>query len=251
MKNIYTSKRDADAKAFSTKDTRDIYVLKTKIAHFEDKIRVAELDKQKLKKLEKEKIGKIEEEKTSIEESIDNVINEINKKKEKIYNIQKQNVDTFRTALGKLTEEYEQLEDKLGGFNEELTKLKNEGQKLKAEYDEANNQYAKLKENAEKRIADLNMLKEKYPEEFKYFQEKTKLLNKINELKQENKNIDKERKNLEKNISEDSKVRMTLNTTNQKITSEKDRNSSKIEELKSGIALEQLESDLVGPILKR
>ena len=63
MKGKYYTKRDADAKAFSTKHARDIYVLKTKIAHVEDKIRVTEIDKQKLKKLEKEKIAKIEEEK--------------------------------------------------------------------------------------------------------------------------------------------------------------------------------------------
>ena len=41
----------------------DIYVLKTKIAHVEDKIRVTQIDKQKLKKLEKEEIAKIENEK--------------------------------------------------------------------------------------------------------------------------------------------------------------------------------------------
>ena len=63
MKGKYIIKKDVDAKAFSTKYTRDIYVLKTKIAHVEDKIKVTEIDKQKLKKLEKEKIEKIEGEK--------------------------------------------------------------------------------------------------------------------------------------------------------------------------------------------
>ena len=63
MKGKYNNKRDVDSKAFSTKYARDIYVLKTKIAHVEDKIRITEIDKQKLKKLEKEKIAKIEEEK--------------------------------------------------------------------------------------------------------------------------------------------------------------------------------------------
>ena len=72
MKGKYIIKKDVDAKAFSTKYTRDIYVLKTKIAHVEDKIKVTEIDKQKLKKLEKEKLEKIEEEKKNIEQDIEN-----------------------------------------------------------------------------------------------------------------------------------------------------------------------------------
>ena len=89
MKGKYVTKRDADSKAFSTKYTRDIYVLKTKIAHVEDKIKITEIDKQKLKKLEKEKISKLEEEKKSIELAIYKNLKELNKKKEKIFNIQK------------------------------------------------------------------------------------------------------------------------------------------------------------------
>ena len=75
MKGKYVTIRDADAKAFSTKFARDIYVLKTKIAHVEDKIRVTEMDKQKLKKLEKEKMAKIENEKKK-EENIDKTLTE-------------------------------------------------------------------------------------------------------------------------------------------------------------------------------
>ena len=83
MKAKYIIKKDVDAKAYSTKFTRDIYVLKTKIAHVEDKIRITEIDKQKLKKLEKEKLDKVEEEKRIIESEINNSIKEINKKKKK------------------------------------------------------------------------------------------------------------------------------------------------------------------------
>ena len=108
MKSNYIIKKDVDAKAFSTKYTRDIYVLKTKIAHVEDKIKITEIDKQKLQKLEKEKIAKIEEEKSSIEQDINNNLNEINRKKEKIYNIQKKELENFKAELGKLTSVYEE-----------------------------------------------------------------------------------------------------------------------------------------------
>ena len=47
MKGKYTIKKDVDAKAFSTKYTRDIYVLKTKIAHVEDKKKLSEFPKCK------------------------------------------------------------------------------------------------------------------------------------------------------------------------------------------------------------
>ena len=50
MKSNYIIKKDVDAKAFSTKYTRDIYVLKTKIAHVEDKIKITEIDKTQLNK---------------------------------------------------------------------------------------------------------------------------------------------------------------------------------------------------------
>ena len=103
MKAKYIIKKDVDSNAYSTKHTRDIYVLKTKIAHVEDKIRITEIDKQKLKKLEKEKISKIEKEKKTIEENIDETLKELNKKKEKIFNIQKPIVGKFKISLQKLT----------------------------------------------------------------------------------------------------------------------------------------------------
>lgn len=107
MKGKYIIKKDVDAKAFSTKYTRDIYVLKTKIAHVEDKIKVTEIDKQKLKKLEKEKIEKIEGEKkyrTRDREFLERT----KQKKEKIYNIQKPILENFKKELGKLTTAYEE-----------------------------------------------------------------------------------------------------------------------------------------------
>ena len=135
MKGKYIAKRDVDSKAFSTKHTRDIYVLKTKIAHVEDKIRITEIDTQKLKKLEKEKISKIEEEKKMIEENIDKTLRELNKKKEKIFNIQKPIVEKFKISLKRLTKEYEESLNKtnklVNGDDEIDSKkngLQNEGQ---------------------------------------------------------------------------------------------------------------------------
>ena len=42
MRSAKVTEKDIEAKAYSTKYARDIYVLKTKIAHVEDKIRVTE-----------------------------------------------------------------------------------------------------------------------------------------------------------------------------------------------------------------
>ena len=251
MKGKYVTKRDADSKAFSTKYTRDIYVLKTKIAHVEDKIKITEIDKQKLKKLEKEKISKLEEEKKSIELAIDKNLKELNKKKEKIFNIQKPIVEKFRKVLNKLTQAYEESENKsnklLNGDNELNSKkneLQNEGQKIKENYDQATEEYNQLKEEAQEKLKEMNKIKEEYPKEYQYFQEKMKLFKKINDLKEENKKINKQIKSLQKNISDDAKVKNEKNTLQKKLSTEKNRNQNKIEELKSGVALEQLESDL-------
>ena len=251
MKGKYYTKRDADAKAFSTKHARDIYVLKTKIAHVEDKIRVTEIDKQKLKKLEKEKIAKIEEEKKIIDEKIDTTLRELNKKKEKIFNIQKPIVDKFKATLNTLVKAYEDSVNQsnllLNGENELNSKknnLQNEGTKIKEMYDQANEEYNQLKEEAQGKLKEMNTIKEQYPEEYQYFQEKIKLFKKINELKEENKNINKKIKEVQKNISEDTSAKQEKNSFQKKLSTEKNRNENKIEELKSGIALEQLENDL-------
>ena len=251
MKGKYVTKRDADSKAFSTKHTRDIYVLKTKIAHVEDKIRITEIDKQKLKKLEKEKISKIEEEKKVVEENIDKTLKELNKKKEKIFNIQKPLVEKFKVNLNKLTKVYEESlnisNQLLNGDNEldsKKNELKNEGQKIKEMYDIANEEFKQLKEEAQNKLKEMNSIKEEYPKEYQYFQEKIKLFKKIKELKEENKKLNKQIKELEKNISNDAIIKNERNSYQKKLSTEKNRNQNKIEELKSGIALEQLESDL-------
>ena len=245
------TKRDADSKAFSTKHTRDIYVLKTKIAHVEDKIRITEIDMQKLKKLEKEKITKFEEDKKVVEENIDKTLNELNKKKEKIYNIQKPLVEKFKVNLNKLTKAYEESVEQsnqlLNGVNEldsKKNEMKNEAKKIKEMYDLANEEFNQLKEEAQNKLKEMNSLKEEYPKEYQYFQEKIKLFKKIKELKENNKNINKQIKELQKNISSDAMIKNEKNVYQKKLSTEKKRNKDKIEELKSGIALEQLESDL-------
>ena len=251
MKGNYIIKKDVEAKAYSTKFTRDIYVLKTKIAHIEDKIRITEIDKQKLKKLEKEKIEKIEDEKRSVETDIDKAINEINKKKEKIFNIQKANLDNFKQEFGKLTSAYEEsvkkANEKTNEENEKNSKkqeLKNEADNIKKMYDEAKEEINKLKEEANDKVKQRDQIKNDFPKEYEYFQEKIKYFRKIEELKQENKRIDKEKRELEKNIENDSQIKKEKNVAERKFVIEKNRNEDKIEELKSGIALEQLENDL-------
>ena len=251
MKGNYIIKKDVEAKAYSTKFTRDIYVLKTKIAHIEDKIRITEIDKQKLKKLEKEKIEKIEEEKRSVENDIDKAINEINKKKEKIFNIQKANLDNFKQEFGKLTSAYEEsvkkANEKTNEENEKNSKkqeLKNEADNIKKMYDEAKEEINKLKEEANDKVKQRDQIKNDFPKEYEYFQEKIKYFRKIEELKQENKRIDKEKRELEKNIANDSQIKKEKNVAERKFVIEKNRNEDKIKELKSGIALEQLENDL-------
>ena len=251
MKSKYINKKDPDAKAFSTKYTRDIYVLKTKIAHVEDKIRITEIDKQKLKKLEKEKISKIEEEKKSIEESIDKCLKELNKKKEKIFNIQKPIVEKFKKNLEKLTKAYEESLNKtnqlLNGedtLNSKKNELQNEGKKIKEMYETAKEECNQLKVEAQEKLKEFNRIKEEYPKEYQYFQEKIKYFKKIKDLKEENKNINKQIKDLEKNLSKDTIIKNEKNAYQKKLSTEKNRNQNKIEELKSGVALEQLEDDL-------
>ena len=122
--------------------------------------------------------------------------------------------------------------------------LKNEGQKIKETYDKATEEFNQLKEEAQGKLKELNTIKEEYPKEYQYFQEKIKLFKKINDLKEENKNINKQIKEIQKNITHDTSIKNERDTTQRLLSTEKDRNQNKIEELKSGVALEQLENDL-------
>ena len=111
-------------------------------------------------------------------------------------------------------------------------------------YDIATGEYNQLKEEAQEKLKEMNKIKEEYPKEYQYFQEKIKYFKKIKDLKEENKNINKQIKDLQKNLSKDAIAKNERNAYQKKLSSEKNRNQNKIEELKSGIALEQLENDL-------
>ena len=111
-------------------------------------------------------------------------------------------------------------------------------------YDQANEEFNQLKEEAQGKLKEMNTIKEKYPKEYQYFQEKIKLFKKINDLKEENKSINKKIKEFQKNISNDTYAKQERNFFQKKLSIEKNRNENKIEELKSGISLEKLENNL-------
>ena len=170
-------------------------------------------------------------------------------KKEKIYNIQKKELENFKAELGKLTAVYEESVKKANDSQQsekerKKQELKNEADKIKKMYDETKEEINKLKEEASQKLRQRNEIKEEFPKEYEYFQEKIKYLRRIDELKELNKKMDKDKKEAEKNISIDSQKKNEKNVIGRKIKTEKDRNDNKLEELKSGIALEQLENDL-------
>lgn len=72
--------------------------------------------------------------------------------------------------------------------------LKNQADSVKKVYDETKEEINKLKEDAMLKLQQRNSIKDEYPKEYEYFQEKMKYFRKIDELKEENKKIDKERK---------------------------------------------------------
>ena len=207
MKSAKIVEKDIESKAYSTKYARDIYVLKTKIAHVEDKIRITENDKRKLKKLEKEKIAKIEEGKKNIEETLDKTLKELNKRKEKIYNIQKPEAEKLKKKLNKLVQIYDDYTSKISEYmsggtdlSHHRMEIQSEAEKVKKEYEKLTLESAKLKEEAEQKLNLKNSIKEKYPKEYAYFNEKLQLFTKIDELKSENKQITKQIKDLQSKI---------------------------------------------------
>ena len=79
-------------------------------------------------------------------------------------------------------------------------------------YDQANEEFNQLKEEAQGKLKEMNTIKEKYPKEYQYFQEKIKLFKKINDLKEENKSINKKIKEFQKNISNDTYAKQERNS---------------------------------------
>ena len=160
-------------------------------------------------------------------------------------------MENFKKELGKLTTAYEESVKKSQEKNSQNSEverkkegLKNEAERVKKIYDETKEEINRLKEDAMQKLKDRNSIKDEYPKEYEYFMEKIKYFRKIDELKEENKRIDKERKELERNIENDSHMKNEQNVIERNFQIEKNRNENKLEELKSGIALEQLENDL-------
>ena len=143
-------------------------------------------------------------------------MNNLNEQEEKIYEIQKKNIEKFKTEILKYENIYNEIKeksDKIGNQINESEKMEkilyNQTFMIKEDYLSHKNELNLLKENVEKKLEILQNFEENFPKEFKFIQEDFQLENNLNNLKQKNfynnrqiKNINKQFENNIKNRNE-------------------------------------------------
>ena len=162
------------------------------------------------------KLKKLDCEIDNCQNEIRETINKLNDKEQKIYEIQKRNLDIFKEEIIKYQNIYNELKNKCEKIENQLIKseqvevlLYNQTFMLKEDYLSCNNELNILREEVEENLENLKQLEKDFPKEYKFIQEDFQLENNLNNLKQKNiynnrqiKNINKQFENNIKNRNE-------------------------------------------------
>ena len=159
------------------------------------------------------KLKKLDSEIDKIQQEIRDTITKLNNEEQKIYEIQKRNLDSFKEEILKYQNVYNELKNKCEKIENQLIKseqvedlLYNQTFMLKEDYLSYNNELNNLQYEVEENLDNLKQLENDYPKEFKFIQEDFQLENKLRDLKyrlnnnnNKIKSMTKENNNLEEN----------------------------------------------------
>ena len=135
------------------------------------------------------KLKKLDCEIDNCQNEIRETINKLNDKEQKIYEIQKRNLDIFKEEIIKYQNIYNELKNKCEKIENQLIKseqvevlLYNQTFMLKEDYLSCNNELNILREEVEENLENLKQLEKDYPKEYKFIQEDFQLENKLKDL---------------------------------------------------------------------
>ena len=209
MKNISYRKKPTK--------TKEIKYITKQINDLNREILLTERLKQESQnKYEKQSL-KITETKVKLEKELDSILKTLNEKENKIYNIQKLNLENFKKEISKYTKILEELERKkieinidISTIEKNISDLTQKIYKMKKSYKSNVKNSENLKEEAENILKELHELENKYPDEFNYLRENIQFQNSIIQLNKKNKQINSTIKDKKSKIDEYNRIKNNL-----------------------------------------
>ena len=202
MKNISYRKKPTK--------TKEIKYITKQINDLNRQIHLTERLKQESQNKYEKQSFKITETKVKLEKELDSILKTLNEKENKIYNIQKLNLENFKKEISKYTKILEELERKkieinidISTIEKNISDLTQKIYKMKKSYKNNVKNSENLKEEAENILKELHELENKYPDEFNYLRENIQFQNSIIQLNKKNKQINKIIKEKKNKIKED------------------------------------------------
>ena len=230
MKNISYRKKPTK--------TKEIKYITKQINDLNREILLTERLKQESQNKYEKQSFKITETKVKLEKELDSILKTLNEKENKIYNIQKLNLENFKKEISKYTKILEELERKkieinidISTIEKNISDLTQKIFKMKKSYKNNVKNSENLKEEAENILKELHELENKYPDEFNYLRENIQFQNSIIQLNTMNKEINNIIKEKKRKIDEYNKIKNNLEEKLNDTEKEKNKDEEELNNL--------------------
>ena len=213
-------------------------------------LKIERKNRQQQQLMFEKKIQKIDLELDTNQNELKNAIISLNQEEKTIYEIQKKNLDKFKTEILKYENIYNEIKLKTESLGNQInesgileTKLYNQTFMLKEDYLSYNNELTLLRDQVQIHLNDLNNLEKNYPKEYKFIQEDFQLENQLNNLKSQlyNNNIDIKNMRKENNDLENKREQILKQIV---IIQNSDNSNKEINKINSDTKLQNLENEI-------
>ena len=213
-------------------------------------LKIERKNRQQQQLMFEKKLHKIDLELDSNQNELKNAIISLNQEEKTIYEIQKKNLDKFKTEILKYENIYNEIKLKAEGLGNQINESENLEEKLynqtfmiKEEYLSYNNELTLLRDQVQVHLDNLNNLEKDYPKEYKFIQEDFQLENQLNNLKSQlnNNNIDIKNMKRENIDLEDKREKLLKQIV---LIQNSDNSNKEINKINSDTKLENLEKEI-------
>ena len=213
-------------------------------------LKIERKNRQQQQLMFEKKLHKIDLELDSNQNELKNAIKNLNQEEKAIYEIQKTNLDKFKTEILKYENIYNEIKLKAETLGNQINeseileaKLYNQTFMLKEDYLSYNNELTLLRDQVQIHLNDLNNLEKDYPKEYKFIQEDFQLENQLNNLKSQlnNNNIDIKNMKRENIDLEDKREKLLKQIV---LIQNSDNSNKEINKINSDTKLQNLENEI-------
>ena len=213
-------------------------------------LKIERKNRQQQQLMFEKKIQKIDLELDTNQNELKDAIKNLNQEEKLIYEIQKTNLDKFKTEILKYENIYNEIKLKAETIGNQINeneileaKLYNQTFMLKEDFLSYNNELTLLRDQVQIHLNDLNNLEKNYPKEYKFIQEDFQLENQLNNLKSQlyNNNIDIKNMRKENNDLENKREQILKQIV---IIQNSDNSNKEINKINSDTKLQNLENEI-------